>query len=69
MKMNRTTITSKIPGNATPRALIDIFRPSFLEITLNGLRTFMSLTTLMDWRLLAGSMNEIMEIATITKSS
>jgi hypothetical protein len=69
MKIKSTTMTSMIPGRATPSALIDILSPSFFEMTLSGLKTFISLTTLIELKLFVGRTREMSEITTIMKSS
>ncbi len=45
-------LTVKISGRATPKALIDILRPSFFEIALKGLKTFNRRKILMIFKLL-----------------
>ena len=47
-KIIETITIFKIPGIAIPKDLIDILSPSFLDITLKGLRTFSSLNILIN---------------------
>jgi hypothetical protein len=45
-------VTDAISGRATPSALIEILRPSFLEIALNGLKTLSKRKIFIIFRLL-----------------
>lgn len=61
-------VTLNIPGIAIPNDLIDILRPSFLEITLIGLSTFKSLINLITLRFDELIVRDINDIKAIRKS-
>lgn len=48
-----------IPGIAIPRDLIDILRPSFFEITLNGLKTLSNLKIFITFKFDDVKLNDI----------
>jgi hypothetical protein len=50
-KSSMTIRMSKMPGKATARAEIEIFKPGFFDIARRGLRTLISLKTLIALRL------------------
>ncbi len=57
-----------IPGKARLRDCKEIFKPSFLAITLKGLKTFKSLRILTAFKLLELTLNEIIDKTTTKKS-